>query len=81
MSWFEDLKAQVSSLEAEHSDFYEKKTGAAGDRMRKVLQAIKGTAQNGRKDIAAMKPVFKADKTAAKNAAKKNKPVAASITG
>ena len=45
MENFNDLKALVASMEEDVTKFYEKDNKAAGVRVRKALQEIKGLAQ------------------------------------
>lgn len=51
MENFNDLKALVASMEEDMGKFYEKDNKAAGVRIRKVLQEIKGLAQTMRNEV------------------------------
>ncbi|RZK80247.1 MAG: histone H1 [Pedobacter sp.] len=51
MSKFEKLKEVVAAAEADVEKFYNGGNGAAGTRVRKALQEIKGLAQEIRTEI------------------------------
>ncbi len=51
MENFNDLKALVASMEEDVTKFYEKDNKAAGVRVRKALQEIKGLAQTMRNEV------------------------------
>jgi len=52
MDRFEQLKAMMEALEADFGDFYgDKMNKAAGRRIRKAMQEMKGIAQDVRKDV------------------------------
>jgi hypothetical protein len=52
---FGQLKAVVEGAEADAVKFYEKGNKAAGTRLRKAMQEIKGLAVNVRKDVQGIK--------------------------
>jgi len=51
MEHFDKLKTMVSELEQDFSDFYGKGNKAAGRRIRKAMQEMKGLAQEVRVDV------------------------------
>ena len=51
MEHFDTLKAMVSELEQDFSEFYGKGNKAAGRRIRKAMQEMKGLAQVVRVDV------------------------------
>ena len=51
MENFNDLKALVAGMEEDMAKFYEKDNKAAGVRIRKALQEIKGLAQTMRNEV------------------------------
>ena len=51
MDHYEKLKELVSGLEQDVSDFYGKGNKAAGRRIRKAMQEMKGLAQDIRVDV------------------------------
>ena len=51
MEKFNELKALVASLEEDATKLYEKENKAAGVRLRKSLQEIKGLAQTMRVEV------------------------------
>ena len=51
MDHYEKLKEMVSGLEQDFSDFYGKGNKAAGRRIRKAMQEMKGLAQTVRVDV------------------------------
>ena len=51
MEHFEKLKSMVTQLEQDFSDFYGKGNKAAGRRIRKAMQEMKGLAQEVRVDV------------------------------
>ncbi len=51
MEHFDKLKAMVSELEQDFSEFYGKGNKAAGRRIRKAMQDMKGLAQEVRVDV------------------------------
>lgn len=53
MDHYEKLKEMVSGLEQDFSDFYGKGNKAAGRRIRKAMQEMKGLAQEVRVDVQA----------------------------
>lgn len=53
MDHYEKLKEMVSGLEQDFSDFYSKGNKAAGRRIRKAMQEMKGMAQEVRVDVQA----------------------------
>ena len=53
MEHFDKLKAMVSELEQDFSEFYGKGNKAAGRRIRKAMQEMKGLAQEVRVDVQA----------------------------
>ena len=53
MDHYEKLKEMVSGLEQDFSDFYGKGNKAAGRRIRKAMQEMKGMAQEVRVDVQA----------------------------
>lgn len=55
LSNFKELKALVEGLEADVEKFYNKGNGAAGTRLRKGLQDLKGLSQNLRLGIQELK--------------------------
>jgi len=55
MSKFAELKGFVDSLEDDFNKFYEKGNKAAGTRVRKAMQELKGHAQNIRVEVQNMK--------------------------
>ncbi|ERJ58214.1 hypothetical protein [Sphingobacterium paucimobilis] len=55
MNKFEELKALVQGLEVEAEKFYAKGNGAAGTRLRKGLQDLKGLSQELRLGIQDLK--------------------------
>jgi len=57
---FEQLKAVVEATEKDAEKFYAKGNKAAGTRLRKSMQDIKGIAQNVRKDVQDTKNAAKA---------------------
>jgi hypothetical protein len=52
---FRQLKTVVEGAEADAIKFYEKGNKAAGTRLRKAMQEIKGLAVNVRKDVQGIK--------------------------
>lgn len=52
---FDQLKAVVEGAEKDAEKFYEKGNKAAGTRLRKAMQEIKGLATNVRKDVQGIK--------------------------
>lgn len=59
MSNFAKLKEVVASVEKDVEKFYNGKNSAAGTRVRKSLQEIKGLAQEIRKEITEKKNISK----------------------
>lgn len=55
MSKFADLKSFVDGLEDDFTKFYDKGNKAAGTRVRKAMQELKGMAQDIRVEVQAMK--------------------------
>lgn len=55
MKKFEELKALIASLEGDIDKFYNKENGAAGTRLRKAMQDLKGLAQEIRTEVQEMK--------------------------
>jgi len=55
MSAFTKLKELVAAAEADATSFYSKGNKAAGTRLRKALQEIKTTAQQGRAEVLELK--------------------------
>lgn len=55
MEKFNQLKELVASIEADADKFYNKKSGAAGTRVRKGLQEIKTLAQAIRNEVTEIK--------------------------
>jgi hypothetical protein len=53
MDQYEKLKDLVAGLEQDFSDFYGKGNKAAGRRIRKAMQEMKGLAQEVRVDVQA----------------------------
>ena len=51
MEKFNELKALVANMEEDVTKFYEKDNKAAGVRVRKTLQEIKGLAQTMRVEV------------------------------
>ena len=51
MSRYEDLKALVEGLEADFDKFYNDGNKAAGTRVRKGMQELKGFAQDVRNEV------------------------------
>ena len=51
MSRFADLKGYVDALEDDFSKFYDKGNKAAGTRVRKAMQDLKGMAQDIRVEV------------------------------
>ena len=55
MSRFDDLKGLVDDLEEDFTNFYEKGNNAAGTRVRKAMQNLKGLAQEIRVEVQKIK--------------------------
>ncbi len=55
MSRFDDLKGLVDDLEEDFTKFYEKGNNAAGTRVRKAMQNLKGLAQEIRVEVQKIK--------------------------
>lgn len=55
MSKFADLKSFVDGLEDDFGKFYDKGNKAAGTRVRKAMQELKGMAQDIRVEVQDMK--------------------------
>ena len=55
MSKFADLKSFVDGLEDDFTKFYDKGNKAAGTRVRKAMQELKGMAHDIRVEVQAMK--------------------------
>ena len=55
MSKFADLKSFVDGLEDDFGKFYDKGNKAAGTRVRKAMQELKGMAQDIRIEVQNMK--------------------------
>lgn len=55
MSRFADLKGFVEGLEDDFNKFYDKGNKAAGTRVRKAMQELKGMAQDIRVEVQDMK--------------------------
>lgn len=55
MSKFADLKSFVDGLEDDFGKFYDKGNKAAGTRVRKAMQELKGMAQDIRVEVQNMK--------------------------
>lgn len=55
MDKFKQLQSLVQGIEADAIKFYNNGNGAAGTRVRKVLQEIKGLAHEIRKDVTEIK--------------------------
>ena len=55
MEKFNQLKELVASIEVDADKFYNKKSGAAGTRVRKGLQEIKNLAQTIRNEVTEIK--------------------------
>ena len=55
MSKFADLKSYVDGLEDDFGKFYDKGNKAAGTRVRKAMQDLKGMAQDIRIEVQNMK--------------------------
>lgn len=55
MSKFADLKSFVDGLEDDFTKFYDKGNKAAGTRVRKAMQELKGMAQDIRVEVQNMK--------------------------
>ena len=55
MEKFNQLKELVASIEVDADKFYNKKSGAAGTRVRKGLQEIKNLAQAIRNEVTEIK--------------------------
>jgi len=55
MSKFADLKSFVDGLEDDFGKFYDKGNKAAGTRVRKAMQDLKGMAQDIRVEVQNMK--------------------------
>ncbi len=55
MSKFADLKSFVDGLEDDFGKFYDKGNKAAGTRVRKAMQEVKGMAQDIRVEVQNMK--------------------------
>jgi len=55
MSKFADLKSFVDGLEDDFGKFYDKGNKAAGTRVRKAMQDLKGMAQDIRVEVQDMK--------------------------
>jgi flagellar biosynthesis/type III secretory pathway protein FliH len=55
MSNFADLKSFVDGLEDDFAKFYDKGNKAAGTRVRKAMQDLKGMAQDIRVEVQSMK--------------------------
>jgi hypothetical protein len=53
MEKFEELKAMVAGMEEDVTKFYDKGNKAAGVRIRKILQDLKGLSQAMRLEISA----------------------------
>lgn len=53
MEHYDKLKSMVSDLEQDFSEFYGKGNKAAGRRIRKAMQEMKGLAQEVRVDVQA----------------------------
>lgn len=53
MEHYDTLKSMVSDLEQDFSEFYGKGNKAAGRRIRKAMQEMKGLAQEVRVDVQA----------------------------
>ena len=53
MEHYDTLKSMVSDLEHDFSEFYGKGNKAAGRRIRKAMQEMKGLAQEVRVDVQA----------------------------
>ena len=51
MEHYDKLKSMVSDLEQDFSEFYGKGNKAAGRRIRKAMQEMKGLAQEVRVDV------------------------------
>ncbi len=51
MSLYEDLKAKIDEIEEDVNKFYDKGNNAAGTRIRKAMQDVKGLAQDIRKEV------------------------------
>lgn len=55
MDKFKQLQSLVQGIEADADKFYNNGNGAAGTRVRKALQEIKGLAHEIRKDVTEIK--------------------------
>jgi hypothetical protein len=55
MNAFEKLKALIAETEKDANSFYAKGNKAAGVRLRKAFQQIKGLAQDGRNEVSELK--------------------------
>lgn len=55
MKKFEEIKQLIADAEADVTKFYEKGNGAAGTRLRKAMQSLKGLAQEVRVDVSEKK--------------------------
>lgn len=55
MSRYEDLKTMVEDMEADFNKFYDDGNKAAGTRVRKGMQDLKGFAQDVRNEVTEIK--------------------------
>ena len=55
MNLFEQIKAVITEVEADHEKFYGSGNAAAGTRVRKNMQELKSLAQELRLDVQATK--------------------------
>lgn len=55
MQKFQEIKDLIASLEGDVDKFYNKQNGAAGTRLRKAMQDLKGLAQEVRTEIQSKK--------------------------
>ena len=57
----QSIKDELASIEQDLDKFYDKGNNAAGSRIRKALQNIKGFCQKGRDEVTAVKAANKAE--------------------